>query len=380
MWAALFVSAGLVVQSNLFAASSGAASNIEGYSNLVYASYKDAYEGGLKLQTAVQAFISNPSDATLAQAKEAWFTARVPYLQTEAYRFYGGPIDGIDKDGKEGPEGQLNAWPLNEAHMDYVAGNPSSGIINDASIAIDESSLIAQNAKDDEKNVSTGYHAIEFLLWGQDFNANGPGNRSFNDYLKGDPIKDRRRAYLGVVTDLLVKDLKFLADAWKPGQENYAAEIKKSDAKEALGKILTGLATLSGFELASERLGTPLDSGDQEDEHSCFSDNTHNDYIYDVQGINNVYFGEYGSAKWEGLNKWVASFDPELNKKIEAQVKKSLNDAKALDHPIDQVLATPRGSPQRAKMEELLKSLEVLADLFKQIGKEQGLNVEIVRS
>ena len=342
------------------------------YADLVHRSYVDAYEASLKLQKAIDAFLAKPDAKTHQAAKEAWLASRDPYSLTEAFRYYEGPIDA-----EGGPEGQLNAWPLNEAYIDYVAGNDKAGIINNPTIALDRATLASRNATEDEAYVTTGYHAIEFLLWGQDLSLDAAGQRPFDDYLPGDPIRERRRTYLKVVTDLLVRDLKSLVDAWAPGKaDNFAATFTQLDPQTTLGHIFTGLASLSGFELASERIAVALDSGSQEDEHSCFSDNTHNDIIANCQSIANVYLGQLGNWRGKGLNLLVDSIDPVLNRRIESQLQTTQTLANALDFPIDRVLSSPKGSPSRAKMETLVKSLQIQAELFKQVG--QSLNIEVV--
>lgn len=352
---------------------------IDTYATLVHRSYLAAREKAVAMRQAIDAFLARPNDKTLLDARVAWLEARQPYGETEAFRFYEGPIDRVDPDTNEaGPEGRLNAWPLNEAFIDGVKGNPHSGIIHDTDVPITAEALTERNAVSDEKNVTTGYHAIEFLLWGQDFNPDGPGQRPASDFEPGDPIRERRRQYLKVVTDLLIDDLKSLVDAWGPNREdNYAAQFRALDDREALRRILTGLATLSGFELASERIAVPLDSGDQEDEHSCFSDNTHNDYIANQRGIMNVYFGEVGTYSGDGINALVDRIDPSLNQQIESRLLLTMRLIEALDYPIDQVLASEPGSPGRQKLEKVVTSLQAQADLFVQLGERLGVPVVI---
>lgn len=346
---------------------------IADHAKLVHQSYADAYEAALKLQKAVDGFLAEPNAKSHQVAKSAWLTARDPYSLTEAFRYYEGPIDA-----EGGPESQLNAWPLNEAYIDYVQGNDKAGIISDRNITLDAATLAGKNAKDDEADVTTGYHAIEFLLWGQDLSLDSAGNRPASDFDKGDPIRDRRRAYLKIVTDLVVTDLKTLVDAWAPSnKDNYAAAFAKLDSKVALSNVFTGLASLCGFELASERIAVSLDSGSQENEQSCFSDNTHRDLIANCQGIANVYLGQLGTWRGKGLNLLVDAADPALNKKIESQLQTTQTLVNALDIPIDRVLASPKGSDSRKKMEALVKSLQIQAELFKQVGEKLGLEVAV---
>ena len=139
---------------------------------------------------------STPSSPTrptenLDAAKEAWLTARDEYGPTEAFRFYGGPIDNEET----GVEGLVNAWPLDEAYIDYVDGDPEAGIVNnpDEHPTIDADALVAANEQGGEANVSTGWHAIEFLLWGQDLSADGPGARPVEDYTTSRERRPSRR-------------------------------------------------------------------------------------------------------------------------------------------------------------------------------------------
>jgi putative iron-regulated protein len=167
------------------------------YAALVLASYEDTLAGALTLQKAVQALAATPSDENLKAARKAWLDAREFYGQTEAFRFYGGPIDD-----KNGPEGRLNAWPMDESYVDYVKDSPNAGVINNRKVAITRKQLSSLNERNGEENIATGWHAIEFLLWGQDLSTTGPGNRSFEDFVDGrKPNADRRRQYLQVVTD-----------------------------------------------------------------------------------------------------------------------------------------------------------------------------------
>jgi putative iron-regulated protein len=352
----------------------------ETYAELAYRAYSDAYEAALHLQHAVDQFVRDPADdadESLNEARQAWLDSRPSYGRTESFRFYEGPIDfGKRDDGRQGPEPLLNSWPVNEAYIDYVRGNPTAGIINDPSVPITRETLVERNARDDELDVTTGFHAIEFLLWGQDFNPDGPGNRPARDFV-GDGAAARRRDYLKAATDLLVENLKFVVDEWAPGKDNYRAKFLAMDARESIAHMLTGIATLAGFEVAAERLATPLDSGSQEDEHSCFSDTTDTDILANVTGVADVYFGRGRDYQGTGLNTAVTAVNPDINDRIAEQLATSLKLAGSLDHPFDRTLATPPGSPQRAKVEALVTSLQTLARLFKVGGQLLGVNIVV---
>src|SRR3546814_4535519 len=160
------------------------------------------------------------SDLSLAAAKQAWLDGRDLYGPTEAFRFYDGPIDTPDG----GPEGQINAWPLDEAYIDYVEGDETAGIINDTAGVpeITTDVLVAANEQGGESNISTGWHAIEFLLWGQDLSDEGPGARPLSDYTDS-PTAERRAIYLQLLADLLVSDLESVRDQWAPEGGEFRA-------------------------------------------------------------------------------------------------------------------------------------------------------------
>lgn len=351
---------------------------VDTYAQIAYLSYKQAHSDAVTMQLAIGVFFGSPNEQTLVQAKEAWLKARDSYGQTEVFRFYGGPIDGIDPvTGKEGPEGRINAWPLNEGYIDYIKGAPKSGIIQQSDVPITQKTLIEKDQKDDEADVTTGYHAIEFLLWGQDFSDTGPGNRPVTDYTGDDAVTKRRIAYLKEVTSLLVNDLAALEAAWAPDQQNYRQTFTTQPTGKSITDILTGLASLAGFEMASERVAVPLDSNDQEDEHSCFSDNTHNDFRMNIQGMSNVYRGTYAGFDGDSLQELLAANDDKLSKQIDAQLDAAMSVANAIEPPIDSILASPLTSPQRQQMESLVEELFDLGDSFVAAGKAMGLKVTI---
>lgn len=352
---------------------------VENYAELVYRNYQDARTQAATMQAEIAAFLNDPNATTHKAAQEAWVEARKSYLQTEAFRFYEGPIDSVDpKTGEEGPEGRINAWPMNEAFIDYVKDKPDSGLINNPQFEISMAAILENDQVTDEADVTTGWHAIEFLLWGQDFNDQGPGQRSFEDFIPNQNNNDRRRQYLTLVTQQLVDDLAFLESEWEPNGENYRAQFVQADPKATVGKIFTALATLSAFEMASERMTVALDSGNQEDEHSCFSDTTYQDFVYNAQGIYNVYFGDYADYQGKGFDELLAQMNPDLNQTITSALTNTQQAVTQIDQPFDQVLASAPGSPQRAEVEAAVTALENQAEAFKQLGTVLGTNVEIL--
>jgi len=352
---------------------------IEGYAELAYRNYRDSREQAVAMRKAIAAFLNQPNKNTHKAAQQAWIQARQSYLQTEAFRFYEGPIDFIDPNtGEEGPEGRINAWPMNEAFIDYVRGKPNAGLINNPSFEVSIENILTNDQVSDEADVTTGWHAIEFLLWGQDFNAQGPGQRSFQDFIPNQDNNNRRRDYLKLVTDQLIEDLMFLEEEWKPNSNNYRADFIKSDPKATIGKIFTSLATLSAFEMASERMAVALDSGNQEDEHSCFSDTTYQDFVFNAQGIYNVYLSQYEGYNGRGFDQLLAQLNPALNQKMMAALDETKAAIAQINQPFDQVLASSAKSSEREEVEAAINALEDQAEVFQELGVALGVEVEIL--
>jgi putative iron-regulated protein len=351
---------------------------IANYAKLVLANYEDALTGAQAIQEAVDAFVDAPSESSLERAKKAWKDARPTYIQTEVFRFYGGPID----DEKTGPEGRINGWPLDEFYIDYVEGEPEAGIINrpEEFPEIDADLIAELNEKDGEKNLSAGFHAIEFLLWGQDQSETGPGERPFTDYVSGPTgtaeNQDRRGAYLKAAAELLVRDLELVRDAWEPNQ-GYAASFTQEDPDSALQKILVGMGNLSGGELKRERINNAYVTKDQEEEHSCFSDTTHVDHYNDAVGIQNVYLGRYGSVQGPGLDVLVAALDVDLDKRMKEQLQAAIDAIGAIPEPFDQAIFDESEGGGRAKIKAAMDRLQELTDTTLEVATTLGVSVNI---
>ncbi|MEP9387017.1 imelysin family protein [Mesorhizobium sp. KR9-304] len=314
------------------------------YADIALAEYEDALTTAKALDAAADALIATPSAETLTAARDAWKAARIRYQQTEVFRFGNAIVDDW--------EGRVNAWPLDEGLIDYVdakygtesdentlytanvIANPSIEIngqkVDAGTITPEFLSGTLQEAGDIEANVATGYHAIEFLLWGQDLNGTGPGagNRPHTDFDAANCTGgncERRAQYLAAANDLLVADLEEMVGNW--GADGAARKgLVDGDPKAGISSILTGLGSLSYGELAGERMKLGLLLHDPEEEHDCFSDNTHISHLYDAVGIRNVYHGSYtrvDGSKVDGPS--VADLVKEADAAIDAELSSKLN-------------------------------------------------------
>ena len=345
---------------------------IDAYIELVATSYQKSAASAKLLQTAIETFLSSPTPETLKAARAAWVSARPDYLKTEAFRFYGSPIDSV--------EGKINAWPVNEAFIDYVEGKADSGLVNTANLEINANTLVSMNQLQDDADVALGWHAIEFLLWGQDLSLTGPGNRPHTDYIAGVASNDRRRAYLSLVTKMMVEEIDALAPQWNVATtDSYAANFKKIPQLEAIGRMMAGIAFLVSHEFKDDRLAVGLDSGDQEDEHSCFSDTSKQDYIYDFAGVKQVWTGNDGTTQRPGLRLLFIGEYADLGARLDAAFADTEIKIAALGDPWDQVLATPAGSPEKLAGEEVVKGLILVGKTLVEVGNTLGVKVLVTK-
>ena len=316
---------------------------VETYADIAQAMYEDALLEARELDRRVDALLADPGPDTLRAARTAWMNARVPYMHTEVYRFGNAIVDDW--------EGKVNAWPLDEGLIDYV--DPGYGTASDenplyvANVVGNEQVSLGGEVLDAseitaslltelheiggvEANVATGYHAMEFLLWGQDLNGTQPGSgeRPWTDYATGNGCTgdncERRRAYLDTVSAMLVDELEWMTAQWA-GDGAARRALLEGGPDTGLSAMLTGLGSLSYGELAGERMQLGLLLNDPEEEHDCFADNTHNSHYYDVMGMLAVYHGGYtrtGGDRVSGpsLSGLVAGADAALDREMQQRL------------------------------------------------------------
>ncbi len=343
------------------------------YADLAFATYSDAVVGANEMRASIQSFVSTPSEATLAAARQSWVSARHQYGVTEVFRFYDGPIDHPET----GQERRLNAWPVNPSYIDATAESPNGGIVHDEAGVPDitPEALVAAHGRGGEANVATGWHAIEFLLWGEDTNADGPGSRPATDYDTA-PSAARRRAYLSAVTDLLLTDLVSVREQWHPENGGYRAQFL-ADPVAAVGRILEGMGTLSSGELAARRMAEPYESRTPETEYARFSDNTLNDIVANTNGIRLAYTGAHPAVQGESLSAVVARLDAGVDEDLRKQLDNNVAAADALPGPFDQVVLAGDDDPDRAEIRELIEDLHAQGQSIAALAAAFGLEISL---
>ena len=358
------------------------------YAKMVKTNYDDSLAQMKLLQTAVHAFVDAPSETNLQAAKVAWTAARPSYLQSEGYRFYNGPIDN----DMTGPEGMINGWPIDESFVDYVIGDPTAGIINKKEGAafvfpeITKDVIKRENEDGGEKNLSAGWHVIEFLLWGQDLLANGmpnnagTGNRPWSDYQDGSTAtnQDRRRAYLASATDLMVEQFAAVVVQWDLADANsYGAKLVAGDANAALGNILNGIGSLAATELPKQRMNNAYETKDQEEEHSCFSDTTAQDLSNNARSIQNVYTGTYGTLRGASISDLVKAKDATLDTKTTTDIAAAVAKTDAIPKPFDTAILGDDSAPGRVAVKAAIDSWATVTDDIVAVSTALGVTINL---
>ena len=346
------------------------------YATNLSAAYEDATTQLEALKSAVDAFVAAPSADGLLACQTAWLAALKTYSQSEYSRFYGGPIDKA--------QGGMNEWPIDETFIDYTAAMPSGGIVNDPT---DYPQLTVQVlASADEKggleNLSTGFHAIEFLLWGQRADpSQGPGTRPYTDYLDGGTAanQDRRRTYLQVATSMLLDDMRGIDAQWNTSNAaSYASQLLAGKPHDALASMFRGFSQMAISELLYERMYDPFVSRDQKDEESCFSESTLDDLIANAIGIQNVYLGRYqtldGSMlQGPGISDLVRAKNPTLDAQVRQQLSAVQTAIEAIPPPFDHAVLAPATSPENMAVQAAVTAYQPVQSSLDQVAQALGV-------
>jgi putative iron-regulated protein len=345
------------------------------YAINLHQNYADVVVKVQALQSAVDAFVASPSQAGMDAARQAWLDAHGIYGECEVSRFYAGPIDEL--------QGGMNEWPIDENFIDYTFGNPTGGIINDTVTypQLTEQVLRAADERGGIENLSTGFHAIEFLLWGQRADqTQGPGDRPYTDYVDGGTHanQDRRRTYLSTVTSMLVSDMQVLTSEWDLGDaSSYASKLVAGDPHEGITRMMKGLSQMAIAEIFYERLSDPVITKDRKDEESCFSESTQIDLIANAKGVENVYLGRYGDLQGPSLSDLVRAKDPALDMQMRQQLAAVRAALEAIPPPFDHAVLSPTDSDAYMKVQAALAAFAPVRDTLRAVANALSVQVNL---
>jgi putative iron-regulated protein len=354
---------------------------LDNYASNLYQMYSDAVTDEQTFSASVEAFLAAPSDATLTAARTAWLASRAHYMLSEGARFYDGPID-VDPPNYEA---LMNSWPLDGNYIDYntdpttLVIDDTTGIVNNPSmlptITVDGIDGLSGQGGDD--NISDGYHAIEYLLWGQALLPVGPGQRPYTDYVTGGPRPnvDRRTAYLRTAIQGIIQHLTSVRDAWAPGASYRTTFV--ANGMKSVALALTGMGKFSKGELAGERINAPYTSKSRRDQHDCFSSDTLTDYGRDAQGVLGLYQGDYGSNNGPGFDELVGLANAQVNTMLITQLQTSITDMAAIPPPFEQAIQGADTDPSRMAILATINSLRSQGDQFADAATALGLMIVV---
>ncbi|MEQ8819802.1 MAG: imelysin family protein [Sumerlaeia bacterium] len=329
------------------------------YAALGFEHYERATEKAEDLERAVETFLLDPSAVSETRAREAWTEAFRAYCATEAFRFSGNPIDAA----ANGPEPMLNAWPVN--------GKVVETIVVDTRRFPELTTELLQKAHAPAKaQVTTGFHVIEYFLFGPRPNAEGPGAEPFADFTRASPSGPRRAAYLRLAAELLVDQLRYVTDQWRPGsQDNYATALLRMEEPEALRRILLGMAALSGTALAEDRLPSQPAAL-----MSAIADTSGRDFLTNAVGVHIVYRGGFDEEIGPGIyDLLVAAGEGGLAEKLDARMQRSVALLARIPKPYSAAASAEPGSPGAEANQAAIANLKAQAIELAEAGQRLGV-------
>ncbi len=289
--------------------------------------YKGLAEAALAMRAANEALKSNPSDATMQTASDAWMDARIKWEISEAFLF--GPVgdQALDIDG------HIDSWPLE---------------LEDIKTEIAKGTLTGRDAWRKEGTV-IGFHVTEYLLY-----RNG----------KSRPIADltaNELSYLTAATDALVWDCVLAYVAWvgienvspqmkavfeenseisahledNPSYKNFASRLTSKAGypswAAALGEIASGAAEIAG-EVGATKIAEPYDEHNTNKVESWYSWHSLDDYMNNIRSIKNAYLGgmDNNTRTTISLSTYIASKDVSLDAKIKNKIEDCISKIAAI--------------------------------------------------
>ena len=182
-----------------------------------------------------------------------------------------------------------------------------------------------------------------------------------------------------MTSDLLLDHLQELVNEWAPGGNNYRSWFEDLDSAEAMTLVLTGIGEMSRGELAGERMSVAYLERSEEDEHSCFSDNTHNDIIANALGVQMVLEGTYPGYSGTGVLEAVAAVDEALAKRLRTEVNDSVALTRAIPAPFDQHVqdAVADSAPGRSAVLAAIEALESQTDTIVAAATALGVSINV---
>ena len=251
-----------------------------------------------KFQSSIATLTDQTNIENLSLSKQAWLNAHSAYELTTLHRYYVTQLMGEqDSLALMQLQYQINHWPIVPGYIDYVDGYPDSGIVHDINVNLDADSLREQHGSFDVSEVTLGFHAIEFLLWGYDADSVARPATDFDAVLELTPKEiesgytleqlsnNRRRLFLTVVADTLVNDFLALQSLWLAEEPSISQRIESISGTELIVILADSMSAMLTQELLQRSLYPMLNGNFVESVQSPYSRSTQNAVSSQLSGL-----------------------------------------------------------------------------------------------
>ncbi|SEA10252.1 imelysin family protein [Microbulbifer marinus] len=174
------------------------------------------------LQRAVATLLDQPTEDHLESAKLAWleahrdFAAALPYIQLA---FAPAELRGQGRQLLLA----LDSWPVQPGYLDTVPGYSDSGIVNDTAIELTLANLRKQHRLTAHEEASTGFHAMEIMLWGPTSERTAEQFQQVSEGEKPEALAaNRRRELTRLIGRGIAEDVDGLARRWPTGANDLS--------------------------------------------------------------------------------------------------------------------------------------------------------------
>jgi putative iron-regulated protein len=269
-----------------------------------------------------QLFLAHPTQQLLLELRDRWNTAHQAYLACQLYQMLAFSRSGQKQ--LELTKQRVNAWPIQGGYIDYLPGYQFTGIINDSTLAITLDNLLSQHQFSDLSDVSVGFHALEFLLWGEGFDRPASDFQASDSQLSEQGIEldanNRRRTYFELLTSHIIAELDGLSQRWERQTTTNGTYLDELPPGAQLSFLLTSsYRVLNDYLL--ERLISPFRGGDgYEVNESPYSKTTLEGMITVLDQLGHWLDGTVMEEQ-QNLLQFVTDHEPELADQIRKNFK-----------------------------------------------------------
>ncbi len=270
------------------------------YLSLASQQFKTTCSNAEQLQASVQLFLTAPSKKTLKETRQHWLSSHNSYIASKLFRTLNIKHPELDHSQidpvKHSLTIRIDQSPMLPGYLDAVKGYPQSGYVF-SPLPIDAETLNNEHQFSDTLYVTLGFHAIEFLLWGE-------GNeqaRTSSDYATLTNIKEnpelpqaRRSQLLSLTTQLLSDDLQTQCKEWTNTEGYYPSKLSEKPEEEQNEYIVTSIEQLlSDIQINRAQIKSATEH------HSAFAQSDEQDLQAQIKILKLL----LESKEWEELSK-----------------------------------------------------------------------------